>query len=264
MAGLGRRLCPAGASHRVNADLSLFLDFAQQDHLWYLTRGCPVFADALALANLVPEGATVIDVGANIGVYSLLLGRRVGPRGRVYAFEPVPATRAELARNLSLNGGGNVVPRPEAVSSACGEAIIYLGGNSSLASLLPEVRGSAVSVPTVTLDQFLAREKVGAVALVKVDVEGAELSVLRGMTNLLRAAAPPILYLEINSDRLTDGNSSPDDIRSFLVEYGYEPHLLSAEGRHHLTRAEYLADTAGKRCENYLFLAVNPPPDGSG
>ena len=63
----------------------------------------------------------------------------------MYSFEPVPATRGRLAQNLKLNGIGNVLPRPEAVSGECGETTIYLGANSCLASLHPEVEGAAVA-----------------------------------------------------------------------------------------------------------------------
>ena len=132
-------------------------------------------------------GATVIDVGANIGYNTLYAARRVGPTGRVVAIEPTPDTLAVLRHNIAASGLANVAVEPVAAGSAVGTRDFFVRGDrSAVNSLFPESCyapvTSVLSVPVRPLDDLVNTEA----DLVKIDVEGAEIDVLEGMPRLLR------------------------------------------------------------------------------
>lgn len=140
------------------------------------------------LGRSVRPGATVVDVGANIGWNAVGAARLVGPAGRVVAVEPTPDTLAVLRRNVAAAGLGNLEVAPVAAGRAAGTAEFYVrGGVSAVNSLYAESRYGRVTevlrVPVVRLDDLVE----GAADVVKIDVEGAELDVLAGMERLLSA-----------------------------------------------------------------------------
>ena len=142
-----------------------------------------------AFLSLIRPGHTVFDVGANIGWFSLLAARRAGPGGRVVAFEPVAANVAYLEANARTNGLRNIVTVPAAVADHDGTAAFELA--SSLQGKLSD--GGQASVPVVTLDSWLAAHDGWPPHVVKIDVEGAEERVLRGMRDILPTARPSLI-----------------------------------------------------------------------
>lgn len=151
-------------------------------------------AEVAAFRAAIAPGDTVLDVGANVGAYALLFGRWVGAGGRVFAFEPSPQARAGLTQHLDMNGLSPVVAvRSEAIADLAGrEPLLDQGvhGGSRLG-------GAGEPVPTVTLDAFCAEQGITP-SLVKVDVEGAELRVLRGARALLSGPRPPATFVELH------------------------------------------------------------------
>jgi FkbM family methyltransferase len=137
----------------------------------------------------VRPGDAVLDVGANVGFYSLLASRLVGDGGRVFAFEPLPRNLFYLRRHLDLNGAGNVAVHAVAVAEATGSEFLDVQGDPSMASF--SERGLAV--PTVSLDQFFDAASAPPPSFVKIDVEGAESRVLRGAKRTLRVNHPTVL-----------------------------------------------------------------------
>lgn len=152
---------------------------------------------AALVAELRP-GATFYDLGANVGFFTLLAARRVGPRGRVYAFEPLPENLAGLRHNIDLNGFGNVEVLPAAVSDADGEAELEVHGHQVTARIgTPEVPATGsgqrtTTVATVTLDHLVSTG-VRAPDVVKIDIEGAEVAAIRGARRTLREHRPVLL-----------------------------------------------------------------------
>lgn len=141
---------------------------------------------------LVP-GDTVIDAGANIGALTVPMARRVGPSGRVFAFEPQRLVFQVLTANVALNSLSNV----ETVHAACGERGGWIdvpafdGRDHSVGSLSLAGQPSGEPVRLVAIDDYA----LGAVRLIKADVEGMEIDVLRGARRTI-ARCRPILYLE--------------------------------------------------------------------
>jgi len=154
-------------------------------------------AEYAAFRAAVRPGAVALDVGANAGAYALLLGQWVRPGGRVYAFEPAPETFGGLSEHVRLNGlDSTVVPVRAAAAAHTGTAIFSVDGFSG-ANRLAE-GGAGERVETVTLDDFCAREKI-VPAFIKIDVEGAELDVLRGARETIRAAGGGLaLFVEMH------------------------------------------------------------------
>jgi FkbM family methyltransferase len=160
----------------------------------------------MCLTELVRPGDTVFDIGANEGFLTLLLQRLVGADGHVVAFEPSPRNVRRLRRNLRLNGVESVTVQAVAVSDRSGRDRLWLtryGGGPSLVSsdVRPPDAIRATSVTVRRLDDLVG-DVVMPPALVKIDVEGAEEQVLRGMDRVLRHHRPVVL-VEV------DGPSGP-------------------------------------------------------
>jgi FkbM family methyltransferase len=137
------------------------------------------------VTRLVRPGQLVVDVGASIGYYTLIFADLVGPQGKVYAFEPDPTNFALLRRNVRLNHHRNVVLERAAVADRSGQLTLYLAhenvGDHRIFDYYGDRRG--LSVPCLRLDDRLAGERID---LIKLDIQGAEWSALRGMDDVLR------------------------------------------------------------------------------
>jgi len=142
------------------------------------------------------EGAVFVDVGANVGYYTLVASKLVGAVGRVYAIEPVPSTATLLRVNVKLNGCNNVVVYEVAAWSTRGSLTLKIP--ASMYGCASAVRGGAsIVVDASTLDDTLRDET--SIDLIKIDVEGAELEVLRGAQNVLRRTRYVVLELSRNA-----------------------------------------------------------------
>ena len=155
-----------------------------------------------AVLHHVNPGDVAIDIGAHAGYALIRMGQAVGPTGRVHAFEPVPALRDQATRNARLNDmSARVTLHPQAVSDTNGTATLHYDPleSAGMSSLVPQrFLRKALSVPTVTLDAWLEAQELADVALVKIDVEGAESRVLRGMTAALDSGATRMLLVEVH------------------------------------------------------------------
>jgi FkbM family methyltransferase len=186
-----------------------------------------------ALQEFVEPGQVVYDVGANIGFFTLLLARLVGPGGRVFAFEPMPENAVALRHNVALNGLANVTVVQKAVSSESGTAQLLLSPHSAFHSLDLEgaskrdvlgPKSGEISVETITLDEFVAEDPVRVPDLIKLDVEGAEVIALEGMRRVLESAQP-LLLCELHGTH--------DGYRDFVDSMRYEARIIDAESPRH-------------------------------
>ena len=144
------------------------------------------------LEELLSPGDVVWDVGAHIGFLSLLSARLVGPGGRVLAFEPMAMNRARLVSSIESNGTPNVEVDERALGAKSGDRVLYIGDASATWTLRAD-RGAKKGLPAycTTLDEVAASNL--APALIKIDVEGAEVDVLRGGAQLLADHRPKLL-----------------------------------------------------------------------
>jgi FkbM family methyltransferase len=186
-----------------------------------------------AFREAVRPGAVALDIGANAGAYALVLGRWVGPSGHVYAFEPVPASFDGLARHVALNGlVSTVTPVRAAVGDREGPAPLRLAGTpgeSRLAGSATADDGATVDVDMTTIDAFCARTGI-VPDFIKIDVEGAELDVLRGARETLRARGPSLaLFVELHPSIWTTMGLTPERVLAGIRELGLEPERPWAE-----------------------------------
>ena len=187
------------------------------------------------LCSYLRPGMTVIDIGAHIGVYSLLMAKVVGPTGCVYAFEPVPQFYERLLANIALNEATNIKPFQIAISDESGEIEFFVSlphlfasfdeGGSSIFPYTP-AHSQSIKVLTETLDSFLERQGIERVDAIKIDVEGAELKVIRGAKNLLSRPDKPLLMLEVNPSALRAAGTTPEELFSEVLSFGYEPFVI--------------------------------------
>jgi FkbM family methyltransferase len=183
----------------------------------------PVLDAALA------AGSRFADVGANLGVYTLWAARRVGPGGRVFAFEPAEAPRNRLRRNLELNGFENVLVEARAVGAEKGRiALRLVEGSSARASRYGPDPAGPGEVPMTTLDAYFDGRRPPE--LVKVDVQGMEGEVLRGGSALLRGAQPPALLFEARADELEAAGTSCSELLGLLAAARYQVFALGPRG----------------------------------
>src|SRR5882762_8460461 len=174
------------------------------------------------LERALSPGNTFVDVGANLGIYTLVASRIVGPSGRVIAFEPSSQSFSLLKANITLNGFTNVQVFPAAVSDKIGKAFLYDGPDPGQNSLGrdPRLEPKGEEVVTQSLDRALSQASVECVHVIKIDVEGAEELVLRGADTVVTAHRPIIIF-EINQEASTRLGLSSRGAWDLLNRLGY-------------------------------------------
>jgi FkbM family methyltransferase len=207
--------------------------------------------DFAMVRALMPSGGTFMDVGANIGWYSLHIAVR-DPAARVLALEPVPASFRWLQAAVALNGVSNVECHQLAVGERSGTTVLYvdpsIAGAASAAPSEHTETADAVECSVVTLDAFVAEHAV-TLDFLKLDIEGGELAALRGASRLL-ASQRPIVFGEMLRKLARPFGYHPNDIIALMAEHGYECFHASADCR--LTRFLTMDDSTVET--NFYFL----------
>jgi FkbM family methyltransferase len=192
-------------------------------------------AERAFVRRFLREEMTVLDIGAHHGLYTLIASKRVGPSGRVFAFEPSPRERKALRWNVALNRCKNVVLEGLALGNEEGEGSLYVvqGHETGCNSLKPPALSGitcAVPVHVSSLDQWLGAHQVKAVDFIKLDVEGGELSVLQGAQRLLESAPRPVILAEVQDIRTKPWGYRANEIIRHLSSKGYRWFSLTADG----------------------------------
>jgi FkbM family methyltransferase len=206
----------------------------------YLRDGNPENYESALIERILEPGMTVVDVGANHGMFSLEAALLVGCEGLVHAFEPTPSTRALLERNLASNGLAQVKVFSSALGASIGSARLRvhreLSGLNTLAARdvtwnRRTIRADEIiEVPVTTLDRHADNEKLERIAFLKIDVEGFELGVLRGARGLLQARRVERILLEIGDMTCATAGVAPLEILAELEGAGYQLHAISPTG----------------------------------
>jgi FkbM family methyltransferase len=247
-----RRLVVLG---EIESGLRIYVDLADTAIGRGVLEGRYECQERAWLVAQAQPGDVVLDIGANIGYFTLLLAARVGGRGHVLAYEPAADNADLIARSVEANGQAAIVTlRRAAVGTASGDlALAFLpeeqrtnsGGAFLLASgAKPPLGHRTARVPVVALDE---EEMPGRVALVKIDVEGAEPQVVRGGRRLFARDRPKVLA-ELNPNALRRAGSQPADFLSLMRDLGYEAYRLH-EGLHPLD-----PDVRDERSFSVVFL----------
>jgi FkbM family methyltransferase len=155
-----------------------------------------------AVQDLLRPTETFIDVGSNKGDFALLASKIVGREGRVICVEPEPTNFGWIQRSIELNGYKNIQLSNVALSDHGGESLVYLGSKSGFNTQLsgaPERDQGSIKVRTRTLDSLLPELGAGPVNVLKIDVEGAELQVLKGATETIKNNPQILVLLDIHT-----------------------------------------------------------------
>jgi FkbM family methyltransferase len=178
-----------------------------------------------ALARQIRPGDVFYDVGANLGFFSVIAAKLVGPTGQVYSFEPVTENAASIRLNAGLNKLPNLTPFELAVGSHAGNLELLLsdwngGASLSPAAVKPTEAVARRTVRVVALDDFIAEQRLRPPTFVKIDVEGFELEVMQGMAKTIAACQPTLLFEVDDGDR-TVFERRWRELDDYIAGFGY-------------------------------------------
>jgi FkbM family methyltransferase len=180
------------------------------------------FETALFKREIKP-GQTVLDIGANIGYYTLIAAKLAGPKGKVYAFEPDPDNFALLKKNVETNGYNNVVLVNKAVSDKTKTAQLFLNKTNKGDHRLYDSKDGrpSISVQTIKLDDFF-KKLDKKIHFIKMDIQGSEASALSGMRNLIRRNSSLKLVTEFSPGSLKLNGQNPQKYLKTLNRCGFK------------------------------------------
>lgn len=194
-------------------------------------KGCYEQETVDFFLNTLGPGMVVVDAGAHVGQYTLIASTLVGAEGHVYAFEPEPRNYSRLQRNIRLNQRSNVTSFNAALSDAASRLALNVSRGNSGGHSLGKTKysgGETIMVEATTLDGFAAANTLARVDLLKADVEGAELLVLRGGAGTLERFRP-LMVLECSVHSQAFGYE-PSDLVRFIHSLEYQTLLLGNAG----------------------------------
>ena len=172
----------------------------------------------------VRAGDIVVEAGANLGYFSLILAKLVGPQGRVIAYEPDPMLAALVRRNAAVNGYTNITVRQAACSDAAGRAMFYRSpvstGDNRLFPHGPD--DDSFEVELVRLDDDLAALGVETFDLLKMDIQGAEPLAMQGLSRFLSEAPPRKMLIEFMPSGMLGMGNDPRAMIELIRASGYE------------------------------------------
>jgi FkbM family methyltransferase len=202
----------------------------QQQLFWY---GKYEKSLGVVLKKLLGPDSTFIDIGANIGYFSLLAAK-AAPESKIAAFEPVSYLFDALENNIALNNFKNIQSIKIAIGEKEEDRTIYLSGgdNAGMSSFhKPEnYSGKSEIVKVITLDSWFAGSGLTKVDIIKIDVEGNELYALKGMKEIITRFKPYIL-LELNPETLAYFGLTTADVLNFALQFSYKHYIITEPGK---------------------------------
>ena len=213
----------------------VLMDCNLRDHvqrqIYFLGGYEPIEADLFL--SLLKEGDTVIDAGANVGFYSLMLAEKLGKSGRVHAFEPVPENFEVLERHVELNSFHARIflnrkalwNRNETLTFSLGEIHHSNAGGYSARATGGDLK--KIKAEAVTLDDYVRSSKILKVDAIKMDIEGAEKFALSGASEVL-AVHRPLIFLEVCRETCERFGYSVDDLWDQIAPFGYRIYKMGS------------------------------------
>ncbi len=230
----------------------------------------PVMSGSLSLGEYEPQtlslfrsilkpGMTVIDVGANLGYFTVIAASRVGPSGKVHSFEPYPHNYSLLQKNIATNDLKNVTAVRTALSDKAGTRDLFFGDNQCTHSF-SDKRGAGQSeiVPTETLDNYLRSVGNPKIDIIKIDIEGAEPIVVDGMKETLSKSSSLIMLVEFYPNAIKRLGYSPLGFLETLKSYGFALSAIDEDRRMQtpINDLKAFADSFGAKDATRNLLAI--------
>jgi len=204
----------------------MFLD--SKDSLNLSTQGVYDPLETEIIKKTLKKGDIAVDIGANIGYYTLLFAKLVGETGKVFAFEPEPSNVELIKKNIAINWHRNVVVEQKAISDKSGKIKLYSNG-SVLAiqnSSNPHKTNRHVLVDAVSLDDYFKKRRK-RIDFIKMDIEGAEYLALKSMRSLLEKNEKIKMIIEFSPCFLKNAGAKPEEYLELLKNYGFALNWVS-------------------------------------
>ncbi|MFH1671324.1 MAG: FkbM family methyltransferase [Candidatus Portnoybacteria bacterium] len=211
----------------------------------------------------IKKGDVVVDLGANIGYFTLLAAKLAGKEGKVYSFEPEPRNYNYLLKNIGLNGYKNILAMQKAVSDRNGTTKLYVCPYDTGHHTINQQEGiedyrhgrqgevTAIDIETVALDDFL-KDKENSVNVMKIDVEGAEMLALSGMDRILKENKDIKIFVEFFPLLIRKMGSSPEEfIRRLLEDYHFSIFIIGSEYSMGNSERDYLKINNSEEIMNF-------------
>ena len=180
--------------------------------------------------KIIKEGMIVVDIGANIGYYTLIAAKLVGENGKVVAFEPEPGNYSLLVKNIEVNGYDNVIPVQKAVSNKLGTIKLFLHPTNVAAHRIYNSHDGrkSIEIETITLDEFF-KAQIDRIDVIKMDIEGAEIAALQGMKEILKKNDDLKSFTEFSPEAIRTFGYSPENSLNELMRYGFKLFQINAQ-----------------------------------
>ncbi|MDH5495800.1 MAG: FkbM family methyltransferase [Candidatus Bathyarchaeota archaeon] len=178
----------------------------------------------------VRKGMIVVDLGANIGWYTLIAAKLVGKKGKVYAFEPEPDNCALLRKNVQLNGYSNVIIERKAVLDRYGSIRLFLNSDNLGDHRIYDSHDGrkSITVEGTTLDEYFRNEHDN-IDVIKIDIQGAEMAALLGMDRVIKANENLKMFIEFGPTAISRSGFSPREFLNKLFEYGFKIYVIEIQ-----------------------------------
>ena len=234
IASLGRGLKRKINGHSLRLPTRYFRYFPEDyeaENFEFLTSSCK-------------PGSVIIDIGAHIGLFSVIASQVAGKQGKVYAFEPAPSTYSLLQKTLSINNSGNQIETfQKAVGGETGKITFFVSdGQADNSNSLVEYKSDrplhGIDTEVTTIDAFTKEKNLGHLDFIKIDVEGAEYDTLRGAVQTLKNLRP-VCIVAIHPEPIKAKGDRLEDIYDLIAGCGYRITLDKKE----LSKQALLANT---------------------
>jgi FkbM family methyltransferase len=182
------------------------------------------------ISSIIKPGNVVLDIGANIGYYTLIFAKLVGQDGKVFAFEPEPANFRIIEKNVSINGYSNVILEQKAVSNRNEKKKLYLNKeNAGMHRIYKSqyVNVDSVEIETVSLDDYFSNYR-GRIDFIKMDIEGSEITALEGMQTTLQRQNNVKLLVAFDSLAIREYGYKPEQYIDLIMSNGFRVYFVNS------------------------------------
>jgi len=205
-------------------------------------------------ANVRPNDIC-FDVGGNVGYFSLLLSG-LAKKGIVHTFEPIKGNSTLIEASAALNGIKNIIVNNTAVGDQNGHVEFSVSQDTAYSSIINTDRvpeKMRVTVPIISLDEYIKKNQLSKIDILKIDVEGAEAQVLKGAQNLLKNSTnrPRIILIELFDDNLLGFNTSSKEITDTFLELGYTANIITNRA------GKFIEHRLGENSKEYNFVFLS-------
>jgi len=176
----------------------------------------------------IEMGNIVVDVGANIGLHTLNMARIVGNTGQVFAFEPDPSNFETLKKNVKINNYKNIILEQKAVGDKHGRTTLYQSDHPGKHRIFPQTEQakSQVQVELTNLDNYFDSDMIDKINFIKIDVEGLEFSVLKGMKNILKNSKKIKILFEFMPENTMEVGFTPIELLNYLTSNNFKLYCM--------------------------------------